>query len=76
MNEEATSTPSPECTTATWQRIAQSAGERFHGLRNDAASRTREAIRSADGAVHHRPYAAMAAVALAGLIAGLMIARR
>ena len=76
MNEEATSPPSQGCTKAAWQRIAQGAGERFHGLRDDAASRTRQAIRSADGAVHQRPYAAMAAVALAGLIAGVMIARR
>ena len=48
----------------------------FGELEGTTMYRAREAIRSADETVHHHPYGALAAVAVAGLLVGLLAARR
>jgi ElaB/YqjD/DUF883 family membrane-anchored ribosome-binding protein len=48
----------------------------FGQLQGTTMHRAREAIRSADETVHHHPYGALAAVAVAGLLVGLLAARR
>lgn len=59
-----------------WGATLHHAGRRLEGWRRNASGMTHHAARSADGSVRRHPYTAVAAGALAGLVAGLLIARR
>jgi uncharacterized protein (TIGR03382 family) len=48
----------------------------FDDIEADATARLRHAARRTDHAVHDHPYGAMGAAALAGLLLGVLIARR
>lgn len=59
-----------------WGSALHHAGRRLEGLRRNASGMTHHAARSTHGSVRRHPYTAVAAGALAGLVAGLLIARR
>lgn len=48
----------------------------FDELQESTRTRARDAARTADEAVHHHPYSAIGIAAAAGLIIGLLAARR
>lgn len=62
--------------TDKWGHALHGFAERLDEMRSGAKSKALEVAQTADGTMHRNPYPAMAAVALAGLIAGVLIARR
>ena len=58
------------------QERLQSARERLADLQSRAADRARAAGHAADDYVHEKPWHAIAAAAAAGMVVGLLIARR
>ncbi|MEJ8810817.1 hypothetical protein WKW77_07035 [Variovorax ureilyticus] len=75
MSDETThgADASVTCAKGRWGRVLDDLG----GLRRaKAASTARDVMRTADEGMRQHPYTAMAAMAFAGLIAGILIARR
>ncbi len=75
MNDETTrnADANTACAKNTWSRVLEDLGDLRH---SDVATRARDAMRTADDGMHQHPYTAMAAMAFAGLIAGILLARR
>ncbi|SEB24365.1 DUF883 family protein [Variovorax sp. YR216] len=68
---------SATCAKNRWSHVLGDLGDRLGDLRRtNVATRARDAMRTADDGMHQHPYTAMAAMAFAGLIAGILIARR
>ncbi|SCK27898.1 Membrane-anchored ribosome-binding protein, inhibits growth in stationary phase, ElaB/YqjD/DUF883 family [Variovorax sp. HW608] len=78
MYDAATRNADTSVTGATdkWGNVLHGFGERLDEMRGGAISKAREAMHTADGTMHRHPYPVMAALALTGLIVGILVARR